>query len=126
MKPIISLLLMFGLAVSLSGCDLYPPYKIYSQRIDGEAELAQAQYSKQVQVQDAEGKLASAKLLAQAAVEQAKGIAAANKIIQDGLGGPSGYLAYLQIEALKDTQNRVVYVPTEANLPITEASRKSQ
>lgn len=34
----------------LYGC---PQYHVYSQRMDGEAELAQANYSKQVQVQDA-------------------------------------------------------------------------
>ena len=109
---------------ALSGCDMYPPYRIYEQRINGEAELANAKYSKQVQVQDAEAKKESAQLFADAEVIRAKGVAAANKIVADGLGGPEGYLKYLQIQAMQDTKNQVIYVPTEAGLPVLEASRK--
>lgn len=111
-------------AFALSGCDMYPPYKVYEQRMDGEAELAKATYSKQVLVQEAEAKKASAQLYADAEVIRAKGVAAANKIVADGLGGPEGYLKYLQIQAMQDTKNQVIYVPTEAGLPVLEASRK--
>ena len=37
--------------------------------------------------------------------------------------GAEGYLRYLQIQALQDTNARLIYVPTEAGLPVTEASR---
>lgn len=109
---------------ALSGCDIYPPYKVYEQRMDGEAELAKATYSKQVLVQEAEAKKSSAQLYADAEVIRARGVAAANKIVADGLGGPEGYLKYLQIQAMQDTKNQVIYVPTESGLPILEASRK--
>ena len=110
--------------VGLSGCDMYPPYRVYSQKMEGEAELAKANYSKQVQIQDALAKKESAKALADAEVIRANGVAAANKIVADGLGGPEGYLKYLQIQAMQDTKNQVIYVPTESGLPILEASRK--
>lgn len=114
------LIVSFG----LSGCDLYPPYKVYSQRMEGEAELAKASYSKQVLVQEAEAKKQAAQAYADAEVIRATGVAKANKIVADGLGGPEGYLRYLQIQAMQDTKNQVIYVPTEAGLPITEAGRK--
>ena len=124
----ISLILIAALTtIMLSGCDLYPPYRIYSQRIDGEAALAQAQYSKQVQVQDAQGKLDSARMLAAAEVERAKGVAAANKIIGDSLKENESYLRYLWINNMAAEQNKtIVYVPTEANLPILESQRLAE
>lgn len=111
----------------LSGCDLYPPYKVYSQRMDGEAELAKANYSKQVQIQDALAKKESAKALADAEVIRAEGVAKANAIIGQSLKDNEAYLRYLWINNMASEQNKtVVYVPTEANLPILEASRKPQ
>lgn len=108
----------------LSGCDMYPPYKVYSQRMEGEAELAKANYSKQVQIQDALAKKESAKALADAEVIRAEGVAKANKIVAEGLGGPEGYLRYLYIQSLQDTKNQIIYIPTEAGLPVLEAGRK--
>ena len=113
---------------SLSGCDMYPPYRIYEQRINGEAELANAQYSKQVQVQDAEAKKESAQMFADAEVIRARGVAKANQIIGDSLKGNEDYLHYLWINNLASAEGKgqVIYVPTEANLPILEAARNTQ
>jgi len=52
------------------------------------------------------------------------GVAAANKIIGDSLHNNEDYLRYLFVNGLEHTSNQVIYVPTEANLPILEASRK--
>ena len=41
------------------------------------------------------------------------------------LGGPDGYLRYLQIQALEESKASLIYVPTEAGLPVTEATRVS-
>jgi len=54
------------------------------------------------------------------------GAAKANKILQDSLGGPEGYLRYLQIQSLEETKASLIYVPTEAGLPVTEARRLGQ
>lgn len=106
---------------SMSGC---PQYNVYEQRTQGEAELQRANYSKQVAVQEAQAKMDAAKLLAQAEVERAKGVAKANQIIGDSLHNNEDYLRYLFVNNLEHTQNQVIYVPTEANLPILEANRR--
>lgn len=101
----------------------YPQYRVYSQRLAGEAALAEAQSSRQVAILEARAKKESAISLAEAEVIRAEGAAKANKILQDSLGGPEGYLRYLQIQALEDTKAQLIYVPTEAGLPVTEARR---
>jgi regulator of protease activity HflC (stomatin/prohibitin superfamily) len=87
--------------------------------------LAQAEYSRRIAVAEAQAKKDSAKLLAEAEVERAQGVAKANKIIGDSLKGNEAYLRYLWIDGLKESskQGEVIYVPTEAGLPILEAGR---
>ncbi len=110
------------LLVSLWGC---PRYQIYSSRLSGEAELAQAQYTRQVAVAEANAKMDSAKLLANAEVQRAIGVAKANKIIGDSLKGNEGYLRYLWIQNLENQKSaQVIYIPTEAGLPILEAGKR--
>lgn len=109
------------LTATMAGC---PQYNVYTERTQGEAELQRANYSKQVAVQEAQAKMDAAKLLAQAEVERAKGVAKANQIIGDSLHNNEDYLRYLFVNNLEHTQNQVIYVPTEANLPILEATRK--
>ena len=99
---------------------IMPQYKIYEQRNEGEAELAKANYSKQTAIQEAHAKMESAKLLADAEVIRAEGVAKANKIIGDSLNNNEAYLRYLYINNLEHSQNQIIYVPTEANLPILE------
>jgi len=67
----------------------------------------------------------SAKLLADAEVSRAEGVARANKIIGASLHDNEAYLRYLWIQTLEHGKesNTVVYVPTEANLPVLEAGR---
>jgi len=119
-----SLLVVILLGGSLYGC---PQYNVYSSRMAGEAELAQASYSKQVAVQSAQAKLDAAKLEAETDVTRAGGVAQANKILADGLGGPEGYLRWKFIQMLEDTASSpsktVIYIPTEAGLPVLEAGR---
>jgi regulator of protease activity HflC (stomatin/prohibitin superfamily) len=104
------------------GC---PMYNVYSYRKAGEAALAHAQSSKEVAVAEAKAKMESATLLAQAEIERAKGVAGANKIIGDSLRDNEAYLRYLWITDVAGTNidKTVVYVPTEANLPLMEAGR---
>lgn len=101
----------------------WPQYRVYSQRLAGEAALAEAQSSRQVAILEARAKKESAISLAEAEVIRAKGAAQANSILQNSLGGPEGYLRYLQIQALEDSKASLIYVPTEAGLPVTEARR---
>lgn len=100
-----------------------PQYRLYSQRLAGEAALAEAQSSRRIAILEAEARRESAGALAEAEVLRAQGAARANRILQDSLGGPDGYLRYLQIQALEETRAALVYVPTEAGLPVTESRR---
>lgn len=112
------LLVIFG---GMWGC---PHYNVYSSRLDGEAKLAHAQYEREVQVRDAQGKYEASSLLAKAEVERAKGVAEANKVIGTSLKGNEAYLRWLYIEGLKEKTGEVIYVPTEAGLPILEAGKR--
>lgn len=104
----------------------WPQYRVYQQRLSGEAALAEAQSSRQVAILEARAKKESAASLAEAEVIRAEGAAKANQILQNSLGGPEGYLRYLQIQALEDSKASLIYVPTEAGLPVTEAKRLGQ
>ena len=123
----IALGLLFLLLVVVGGglgsCAAYNSVRVWNAETAGEAELAQARQNRQIATLEAEAKLESAKLLARAEVERAKGVAEANRIVADGLGGPEGYLRYLYIEHLAQSQGQIIYVPTEGGLPILEAGR---
>jgi regulator of protease activity HflC (stomatin/prohibitin superfamily) len=116
----IGVVLLAGLMIG------WPQYRVYQQRLAGEARLAEAQSSRQVAILEARAKKESAISLAEAEVIRAEGAAKANRILQDSLGGPEGYLRYLQIQALEETKASLIYVPTEAGLPVTEAKRLGQ
>lgn len=98
-----------------------PLYNVYHQHQAGRAELAKAEYTKQVLVQEAMAKKDAAKSLADAEVVRAEGVAKANKIIGESLQGNIEYLQYLWIHNLEAGNNAVIYIPTEAGLPILEA-----
>jgi regulator of protease activity HflC (stomatin/prohibitin superfamily) len=68
--------------------------------------------------------LESAKALAAAEVERARGVAEANKIIGESLKGNEAYLRWQWIQNLESGSNSVIYVPTEAGLPILEAGQR--
>ena len=103
----------------------FPTYNVWQRELAGKAELAQAEYSRRIAVAEAHAKKDSAKLLAEAEVDRAQGVAKANKIIGDSLKGNEAYLRYLWIDGLKESskQGEVIYVATEAGLPILEAGR---
>lgn len=119
---LVSVILLLTIAGCLFG---WPHYGVFTQRKEGEAQLAHAQASKEVAVAEAKAKMESADYLAQAEVKRAEGVAKANKIIGDSLKGNTDYLKYLWITELagRDINKTVIYIPTEANLPVLEASR---
>jgi regulator of protease activity HflC (stomatin/prohibitin superfamily) len=115
-------LLLVGGAIG-GGCYGIPQYQVWQQGMAGKARLAEAESSRQIAVAEARAKMESASLLAEAEVERAKGVAEANKIIGESLKGHEEYLRYLWIHNLETGSNSVIYVPTEAGLPILEANR---
>lgn len=100
-----------------------PVWYVWKSGLSGEAELKQAEWNRQIAIKEAEAKLHAAAKLAEAEVERAKGVAQANKIIGDSLKGNETYLRYLWIDSMTHSKNQLIYVPTEAGLPILEASR---
>ncbi len=119
-----ALLTTIALGGVLGSCAAYNSMRVWNAETAGEAELAQATQNRKITIEDAKANLESAKLLADAEVERAKGVAAANKIVADGLGGPEGYLRYLYINNLENSKGQVIYIPTEAGLPILEAGKR--
>jgi hypothetical protein len=118
---ILVIFLLLGFVIlGMWGC---PKYYIYAQRSEGQAQLAHAQYSREVAVAEAKAKKESASLLAEADTIRAHGIARSNQIIGQSLS--DAYLHWFWIDNI-DKSNNVIYVPTEANLPIMEANRFSR
>lgn len=124
-KVIVAGVVFLGCCVG-GGMYGYPKYKVWQQGLEGEAELARAEQNRKIRIQEAEAELASSKLKAQSEVERAKGVAEANLIVADGLKGHDEYLRYLWIEKVAGNASKeIVYVPTEASLPILEAGKMS-
>lgn len=118
------IVVIVGLAgLAMWGC---PTYNVYQQRLAGEAELQRATFNRQITIQEANAKKESAKALAEADVFRAEGAAKANVILGNSLKGNEDYLRYLWIQNLENAKNgpSVIYVPTEAGLPILEAGRR--
>ena len=116
--------ILFVLVGGIGGvCWGYPQYQVYSQTKAGEAKLGEAESSRQIAVEEAKALLEAAKYQSQAEVERARGVAEANEIIGSSLRDNEAYLRYLWIVGLQDGSSEVIYVPTEANLPILEATR---
>ena len=101
-----------------------PKYNVYALELSGKAELKQAEWNRQIKVQEARAHADAATMMAKAEVERAKGVAEANKIIGESLAGNETYLRYLWIQGLQDGSSEVIYIPTEANLPLLEARDK--
>lgn len=103
--------LVLGLAAYLF---IAPMYNVYSSRMAGEAALARSEAEKKVIVETAKGELEASKILAEA-IETVG--AAAQK-----------YPEYREQEfirsfgmALEDGDVKLIFVPTEANIPIIKA-----
>jgi len=118
-RAIISLFII--VLASLGGC---PMYNVWEQGLKGEAELARAEQNRQILINEAKAKSDSAKHWANAEIERAKGAAEANNIVAESLGGSEGYLRWLFIEKLDEIkEGQIIYLPTEAGMPILEAGR---
>ena len=103
------LLLLFG----------WPHYKVWKQGMGGQAALAEAEQSKMIQVQVAKAELESAKLRAEAIKLVGQAAKDYPEYRKQEFIGAFG-------EALRDGRiQQIIYVPTEANIPIVEAGKQS-
>jgi len=116
-------LIFVALIVTAAAMFVLPQWNVWRADLAGQAALAQAENERKVLIEEAKARLESSRFYAEAEVERAKGVAEANKIVAEGLGGPEGYLRYLWIQKLGENQQDVIYIPTEAGVPILEAGR---
>tara|TARA_B100001245_G_C22891839_1_gene429651 strand:+ start:442 stop:759 length:318 start_codon:yes stop_codon:yes gene_type:complete len=98
-----------------------PPYFVWQKELSGKAQLAEAQFSKQVKLEEAKANLEAEKLNAQSEIERAKGAAKAIEI--EGGKLTDEYIKYLWVRNLANGDNELIYIPTEGNLPVLEAPR---
>jgi len=103
---------------------LIPTYRVWQKNLSGQAQLEEASWNRQIMVEEAKAKVNSAKHLADAEIVRAGGAAKANTIIGESLKENEAYLRYLWVQGLQDGSSEVIYVPTEANLPILEAGAR--
>jgi regulator of protease activity HflC (stomatin/prohibitin superfamily) len=116
---LVAILLIIGTVITAANIN------VYTKELKGKAQLREAEWSRQIAVEEAKALKESATLRAEAEVERAKGVAQANAIISDSLKGNEEYLRYLWIDQLANGQaGQVIYVPTEAGLPILEAGKR--
>lgn len=110
------MIVVFG---GMYGC---PRYNVWQQEMSGKAEFAKAEQNRRIKIEEAKANLEAEKLNAQAEVERAKGAAEAIKI-ENGSITPA-YIQYLWVRQQNNLNDKtVIYIPTETNLPVLEASR---
>jgi len=116
------LIVVVGVLVGL------PTYNVYRKQMAGKAAYEQAVQDRRIRVLEAQAALDSARLTAQAEVERARGTNEANRIMAQSLGGPENYLRWAYIDMLKETADQqdrqIIYIPTEAGMPILEAGQR--
>lgn len=113
-------LLLFCLGGGMYGC---PQYNVWQKELAGKAKLREAEWRRQIKIEEAKAVLESADLLRQAEVLRAQGLSEAIVIVGEKLEANPSYIRYRWVEGLHDGTSEIIYVPTEANLPILEATR---
>ena len=102
-----------------------PYYKVWQQEMSGRAEFAKAEHNRKIKIEEAKANLEAEKLNAQAEIERAKGAAEAIKIENNSI--TPTYIQYLWVRQQSELNEKtVIYIPTEANLPILEAGKNSK
>lgn len=111
---VIAVLILVALIVAWMA--LMPHYRVWKAEMSGKAQLSEAEYSKQVQIQEAQSNLEAERLNAAAEIERAKGAAEARKT--EGLGMTAEqYIQYLWVKKLSLAESKIIYLPTEGGLP---------
>jgi regulator of protease activity HflC (stomatin/prohibitin superfamily) len=95
----------------------YPVYNVWAAGMQGKASLMQAEQERKIQIEQAKAELESAKLRAEA-------ISIVGKASKEYPEYRTQEFIGAFAEAIKsDKVEQIIYVPTEANIPIVEARR---
>lgn len=102
----------------------YPRWRVWASHQEGLADLQRAKNEQQIQIAQAQSRLDAATLNKQAAVIEAQAVALQITEIGQQLTAHDLYLKWQWIKMMEERPNNsVIYVPTEAGLPILEANR---
>jgi hypothetical protein len=111
--------IVFGfVGLGMWGC---PRYHVWQQEMEGKAELAKADQNREIKVREARAKKEAATYEMEAEIIRATGASKANQIIDSSI--TQRYIQYLWVNGIQDNSNKIIYIPTEANLPILEARK---
>jgi hypothetical protein len=103
----------------------YPTWRVWASGKSGEADLTQAHREQQIQVAKAQGRVDAAKLNKEAAIIEAEAVSAQIEKIGTQLTEHDLYLKWQWIKMMEERpDSSVIYVPTEANMPILEAGKR--
>lgn len=102
----------------------FPVWHVWQAQKSGQAALAEAQFEQRIQVAQAEGRLLAATKNKEAAIIEAQAVAAQISEIGEGLKQHDLYLRWQWIRMMEEREGETIYVPTEANLPVLEATRR--
>jgi len=108
---IVMVILLFALAFT------YRHYSVWSMEMQGKAKLAEATQSRQIQVEQAKAEL-----------EASEDVAKAITIVGEVAKKYPEYRKQMYIQAFAEalsngTINQILYIPTEAGIPILEVKR---
>jgi len=117
-KLILTWIVVGVIVITLFFAFAIPLMKPFWASQSGKAELSQAEQNRQIIIIQAQADK-------EAEITRAEGVAKANEIIGDSLKGNEDYLRYLYITGItsKDIDREIIYIPTEAGMPILEANR---
>jgi regulator of protease activity HflC (stomatin/prohibitin superfamily) len=105
----------------------YPYWRVWASHQAGLADLQKAKNEQQIQIAKAQSRLDAAELNKKAAIIEAQAVADQIKAIGGELTHHDLYLRWQWIKMMEERpeegDHSVIYVPTEANIPILEASR---
>lgn len=110
----------------------FPIYSVWTSRKEGEAEQAKATlmgeamlttatFKEKIAVAEASARFKAAAENKKAEIIEAEAVSEAIRVIGSSLQKNDSYLRFQWIKKLDETSNKVVYIPTEAGLPILEA-----
>ncbi|WP_269582007.1 hypothetical protein [Roseibium sp. Sym1] len=122
----VSIGIALALGVIGGGWYAWKTVQVWGAEMSGRAILAEAEFSKQARVKEAQAKRDAAALEGEAELTRAEFAAKSNAALADGLGGPEAYLRYLYIRMLEEqgAAGQVIYIPTEAGIPLLEAGKR--
>lgn len=98
-----------------------PQLNLYKANTEKQAVIAEQKAVSEAAEFEARSKVIQAEAGAEAEIIRAGGLATAQGIISETL--TEEYLRYLYIQQLDETEGQIIYIPTEAGLPILEAER---